>query len=154
MILFEKHSKDIGIIGTEMEFPSYHKASRTSYSTSTNVLVPSRMKNKHENLKFALEPTWQDVPYLSSFITKSWLNDLKDIAQGQWSVYVCATQPLIEVIICAQYGKNPSRTVHAVEQTQQDVPYFSSFIAKSWLNYLEDVKLKGHYAWHTLWISC
>ena len=108
------------------------------------------MKNKHKHLKFAVEPTWQDVPYFSSFITKSWLNDLKDIAQGQWSVYVCATQPLIEVIICAQYGKNPARTVHGVEQTQQGVPYFSNFIAKSWLNYLEDVKLKGHYAWHIL----
>ena len=33
------------------------------------------------------------------------------------------------VIICAIYGKNPSRTVHAVEQRVQDVPYFSSFIA-------------------------
>ena len=43
------------------------------------------------------------------------------------------------VIICAKYGKNPSGTVCAVERTQQDVPYFSSFIKKSWLNDLEDI---------------
>ena len=45
------------------------------------------------------------------------------------------------VILCVKYGKNPSRTVHAVERTQQDVPYFSSFIGMSWLNDLEDI---GH----------
>ena len=50
--------------------------------------------------------------------------------------YLAAIGPFI---ICAKYGKNSSRTVHAVEQTQQDVPYFSSFIAKSWLNDLEDI---------------
>ena len=43
------------------------------------------------------------------------------------------------VIICAKYRKNLSRTVHAVERTAQDNPYFSSFIAKSWLNDLEDI---------------
>ena len=43
----------------------------------------------------------------------------------------CMTHPLI---ICTKYGKNPPRTVHAVEQIWQDVPYFGSFIAKSWLN--------------------
>ena len=31
----------------------------------------------------------------------------------------------------ASDGKNPSRTVRAVERTGQDVPYFGSFIAKS-----------------------
>ena len=66
----------------------------------------------------------------------SWLNDLKAISQGQRSL--CATHPLMLVIICAQYRKNPSRTVHAVERIRQDVPYFSSFIAKSWLNNLKD----------------
>ena len=31
-------------------------------------------------------------------------------------------------------GKNPSRTIRAVERTRQYVPYFSSFTIKSWLN--------------------
>ena len=33
----------------------------------------------------------------------------ENIGQGQRSLY--ATHPLILVIICAKYGKNPSRTV-------------------------------------------
>ena len=41
--------------------------------------------------------------------SRSRLNDLEDIGQGQRSLY--ATHPLILVIICAKYGKNPSRTV-------------------------------------------
>ena len=36
-------------------------------------------------------------------------NDLEDIGQGQRSLY--ATHSLILVIICAKYGKNPSRAV-------------------------------------------
>ena len=47
--------------------------------------------------------------------------------------------PLMLVIICAKYGKNLSRTVCAVERTQQDMPYFISFIAQSRLNDLEDI---------------
>ena len=50
-----------------------------------------------------------------------------------------STHLLMLLIICAKYGKNPSRTAHAVEQTWKDVPYFSSFIAKSWLNDLENI---------------
>ena len=42
------------------------------------------------------------------------------------------------LIICTKYRKNPSRTVCALEWTQQDVPYFSNFIAKLSLNDLED----------------
>ena len=34
---------------------------------------------------------------------------------------------------------NPSRTVCALEPTLQDVPYFSSFTAKSWLKDLENI---------------
>ena len=41
--------------------------------------------------------------------SKSRLNDLENIGQGQRSLY--ATHPLILVIMCARYGKNPSRTV-------------------------------------------
>ena len=66
----------------------------------------------------------------------SQLNNLEDIGQGQRALH--ATHTLMLVIICNKYGKNSSRTVCAVEQTWQDVPYFSSFIAKSWLNDVED----------------
>ena len=38
----------------------------------------------------------------------------------------------------AKYGKNPFRTVGAVERIWDDVPYHSSFIANSWLNDLKD----------------
>ena len=41
------------------------------------------------------------------------------------------------VIICANYENNPSRIVHAVERTQEDVSYSNSFTAKSWLNDLK-----------------
>ena len=77
----------------------------------------------------------------------SQLNNLKDIGQGH------ATHPLMLVIIYALYGKNSSRTVSAVERTQQDVSYFSSFIDKSYLNDLENIgQVKGHCMWHIL--SC
>ena len=70
---------------------------------------------------------------------------------GQRSLHT--TQPLLLVIICAQYGMNPPRTVCAVEWTRQAVPYCSSFIAKSWLNNLEDIgQGQCDNAWHT--ISC
>ena len=49
------------------------------------------------------------------------------------------THSLMLVINCAKYGKNPPRTVDAVERTRYDVPYFSRLIAKSWLNDLEDI---------------
>ena len=53
----------------------------------------------------------------------------------------CAWHTLMLVIICAKDGNDPSRTICAVQRTRQDVPYFSSFIAKSWL--------KGQYSQHT-----
>ena len=43
-------------------------------------------------------------------------NDLEDIGQGQRSTHV--THLLMLVIICTKYGKNPSRTVDATEQTR------------------------------------
>ena len=39
-------------------------------------------------------------------------NDLEDLGQGQRSLY--ATHPLILEIICATYGKSPSRTVYFI----------------------------------------
>ena len=74
---------------------------------------------------------------LEVFIANSQLNDLEDICQGQISLRT--TQPRMLVIICAKYGKNISRTVGAVKRTRQDMLYFSSFIAKSGLNDLEDI---------------
>ena len=54
-------------------------------------------------------------------------NDLEDIGQDQRSLY--ATHPLTLVIICAKYGKNPSRTIDATERTR---------FSKSKSNDLED----------------
>ena len=87
----------------------------------------------------AVEQSGQVVPYFSSFIAKSWPNDFEDIGQGQRTLH--ATHPFMLVIICATYIKIPSRTVCTVEQTCQDVPYFSIFILKSWLNDLEGIGL-------------
>ena len=51
-----------------------------------------------------------------------------------------------------KYGKNPFRTVSAVERTWEDVPYYGSFIANSWLNDLKDTGQgqKSSHATHTL----
>ena len=48
-------------------------------------------------------------------------------------------RPLPKIPFEYKYGKNPPRivTLRAVERTWQDVPYYRSFIAKSWLNDLE-----------------
>ena len=97
--------------------------------TSIHKKDPSRI------IVCALERTWEDVSYFSSFIAKSSLNDLEDIGQGQRSLHL--THLLMLVIICAKYGKNPSGTLPAVEWTRQDVTYFTNFTAKSWLNDLE-----------------
>ena len=48
--------------------------------------------------------------------SKSRLNDLEDIGQGQRSSHV--THLLMLVIICTKYGKNPSRTADATERTR------------------------------------
>ena len=47
--------------------------------------------------------------------SKSKLNDLEDVGQGQRSSH--ATHLLMLVIICIKYGKNPFRTVDAAERT-------------------------------------
>ena len=87
----------------------------------------------------AVERTPQDVPYFSSFVANSCLNDLDGIGQDQRSM--STTHPVMLVVICAQYGKNPSRTVDVTERTRHAVrTYFSSFIAKLCLNDLEDIR--------------
>ena len=52
--------------------------------------------------------------------SKSRLNDLEDIGQGQRSSHV--THLLMLMIICTKYGKNPSRTVDATERTRFSRP--------------------------------
>ena len=52
--------------------------------------------------------------------SKSRLNDLEDIGQGQRSSH--ATHLLMLVIICTKYGNNPSRTVDATERTRFSRP--------------------------------
>ena len=84
-----------------------------------------------------VEWTRRDVPYSSCFIANAWLNDLEDIAQGQRSLHI--THPLILLVIFAKYKKNLSRTLYAVEQTQDVIYSGSPFIAKSWPNNLEDI---------------
>ena len=49
--------------------------------------------------------------------SKTRSNYLEDIGQGQMSLY--ATHPLILVIICAKYGKNPLRTVDFFSRSRQ-----------------------------------
>ena len=57
------------------------------------------------------------MPYFSSFIAP-----------------VELTHTTMLVIICAKFGKNPSRTVRAVERRWKDVPYFESFIAPGFID--------------------
>ena len=62
---------------------------------------------------------------LAVLFAKSWLNDLEDISQCQGSL--CATHPRMLVIICAQYGKNPSRSVGVTdERTGTNIPLSST----------------------------
>ena len=49
--------------------------------------------------------------------SRSRLNDLEDIGQGQGSSH--ATHPLMLLIICTKYGKNPSWTVDATGRTRK-----------------------------------
>ena len=101
------------------------------------VVIYTKYGNNPSRTVCPVKRTQKCVPYFGSFNAKPWLNDLEDICQVQRSL--CMTHPVMLVIIYGKYGKNPSRTVRAVEWTGQDVPYFSSFNAKSCLNDLEDI---------------
>ena len=78
------------------------------------VMICGKYKKNPSRTVCTVERT-QDVSYFSSFIVKSWLNDLTDISQGQRSL--CATHPLMLPITCAKYGMNLSRTVGVTEWT-------------------------------------
>ena len=108
---------------------------RATHSLILVIICAKYGKNTSRTVH-AVERTRQDVPYFISFTAKPWLNALK--YSGQVQRMSSATHPLTMVIICAKYGNNPPRTVDAVERTRHDMSYFSSFIAKSWLNDLED----------------
>ena len=60
---------------------------------------------------------------LDVWFALSKINNTEDVGQDQRSF--CATHPLMLVFTWAEYGKNSSRTVHAVEQTLQDEPYLA-----------------------------
>ena len=67
------------------------------------------------------------IPSRTSFIAKSWPNDLEDIGQGQRHYM---RHPLMQVIIWGKYWKNPLRTVDTTERTQ---------FSRSRSNDLEDI---------------
>ena len=101
-----------------MTLMSYiHKIQSSLHATYAIMLVIicAKLGNNSSKNLCAEEWTRQDVIYFSSFTAKSWLNDLGDICQGQRSL--CATHPLMLVIICARFRKNPHRTVGVTELT-------------------------------------
>ena len=64
---------------------------------------------------FFNENAWISLKISLKFVLKFQFNNIPALDQK------------MPVIICAQHGKNPSRTVLAVKWTQQDVPIFSRF---------------------------
>ena len=93
------------------------------------MIICAKYEQNPSRIVCAAERTRQEVLRFGNFIAKSWPNDLEYIWQDQRSLR--ATHPLILVIICVKYGKNPSRTVRALERTRQDVPYFNIFTTNS-----------------------
>ena len=75
------------------------------------VIICGKYGNNRSRTENVTERTW---------FSKSMLNDLEDIGQGQRSSH--ATHLLMLVIICAKYGKNPSGTVDAIERTRFSRP--------------------------------
>ena len=71
------------------------------------VIICGKHGNNLSRTENVTERTW---------FSKSRLNDLEDIGQGQRSSHV--THLIKLVIICTKYGKNPSRTVDAIEWTR------------------------------------
>ena len=84
--------------------------------------------------------------------SKSRPNDLEDIGQGQRSSH--ATHPLMLLIICTNYGKNPSWTVDG-SGSGGNWPKTTS--QKKTKSKLQNQKIfefwNGHYTRHTFW-SC
>ena len=92
----------------------------------------------------AVERIWEDVPYYSSFIANSWLNDLKDTGQGQKSSH--ATHTLILVIVLSN-----TERIHPSCRTRQDVTHLEFvLLSRGYMTLKIQVKVTGHYAWHTL----
>ena len=90
--------------------------------------------------------------------SKSRPNDLEDIGQGQRSSH--ATHPLMVLIICTKYGKNPSWTVDGSgsggnwpKTTSQKKTKSKLQIKKIRQNFKFLEFWNGHYTRHTFW-SC
>ena len=79
------------------------------------VIIFAKYGKNPSRTEGATERIHQDVSYVSKFYAKSWVNDLGHMGQAQRSLHVM--HPLLLVVIYAKYGKNPSRTIHAPEQT-------------------------------------
>ena len=75
------------------------------------VIICGKYGNNRSRTENVTERTW---------FSKSSLNDLEDMGQGQRSSH--ATHLLMLVIICTKYGKNPSGTVDATERTRFSRP--------------------------------
>ena len=120
-------------IQTAIFFSVIHKGGRIKYTEKISIVW---YLNRHQIFKII----WYD------FVGDNSHWQIYDIFKleivDQWSIKIPpppSTHLLMLIIICAKYGTNSSRTVSAVEPTRQYVSYFSSFIAKSWLNDLEDI---------------
>ena len=129
------------------------------------VIICATYGKNSSRIVCVVERKWQDGPYFSSFIAKSWLNDLKDMGQGHRSLYV--THLLMLVIICVYHGKNPTRNVGFTEQdgrmdgwSETNIPPTTSLcggikriliwnynmpILTSLLNRNSDTKSKSHF---------
>ena len=90
---------------------------------TTTVLVPSAYTRKSGRLQlywFRLHTDcglWRTVDATEQTrFSRSRPNDLEHIGQGQRSLH--ATHPLMLMMICAKYGKYPSRTVEFFFQGQ------------------------------------
>ena len=113
---------EIGNITAKFPWKDRSKVLSATHPLMLVIIFAKYGKNTFRTVH-TVERTWQNVPYFSSFIAKSWLNYLQGICQGQRSL--CTTHPLVLVIICAQYRKNPSRTVGVTEWTRHARHMFS-----------------------------
>ena len=121
-----------GITAKILEYIGQGVRSLCAKHTLMLMVIYAKLGSNSSRTVCAVERTRKDVPYFNSLIAKPWPNDLEGIGQGQRSL--CMAHPLILVIMCAYYRKNPFRTVCAVEWTRQDVPYFSSLLqSRGWM---------------------
>ena len=90
----------------KLKFPSSEKNIIHTTHLLIIVIICAKYKKNPSRTVDATERTW---------FSKSRLNDLEDIGQGQRSSHM--THPHLPLIICTKYGKNPSWTVDATGWT-------------------------------------